>query len=144
MACGGPTTPDVNEPQDQSADQAHKTAEDHMIKYPAAHRGDVVDDYHGTKVADPYRWLEDPDSAESRAWIDEQNKITQTWLSVVQSRDKMRQRVEELFNYERYGVPSKKAGKYFYSHNDGLQNQSVLYVMDALDGEARLLLDPNT
>ncbi|MBT3223323.1 MAG: S9 family peptidase, partial [Proteobacteria bacterium] len=63
---------------------------------------------------------------------------------VVQSRDKMRQRVEELFNYERYGIPSKKAGKYFYSHNDGLQNQSILYVMDSLDGEGRMLLDPNT
>lgn len=112
-------------------------------KYPAARRGETVDDYHGHKVADPYRWLEEPDSAETRAWVTAENQLTESFLSQVPAREKLRKRLEGLWNYERYGLPHKKGGRYFYSRNDGLQNQSVLYVADALDAEPRVLLDPN-
>ena len=115
-----------------------------MIEYPDARRGDVVDEYFGVEVADPYRWLEDPDSDESRKWIDAENELTQRWLSQVNAKPRIRARVEELWNYERYGVPRVKGGRYFFTHNDGLQNQAALYVADTLDGDSRLLLDPNS
>jgi prolyl oligopeptidase len=112
--------------------------------YPNARKTDTVDDYHGTQVADPYRWLEELDSAETREWVDAQNKLTFGFLGQVAQRDKIRARLTELWNYERYGVPFKEGGKYFYYRNDGLQNQSVLYVADKLGAEPRVLLDPNT
>jgi prolyl oligopeptidase len=114
------------------------------FKYPAARKDAQVDDYHGTKVADPYRWLEDPDSPESRAWIEAENKITFDFLKSIPAREKIRERLTELWNYERFGIPYKDGGRYFISRNNGLQNQSVLYTMDRLDGEPRELLDPNT
>jgi prolyl oligopeptidase len=113
------------------------------IAYPTARRGDVVDDYHGTRVADPYRWLEDPDSPETRHWIEAENEITQKYLASIPERAAIRARLEKLWNYERFGVPFKKAGKYFFTRNDGLQNQSVLYVADSLADKGRVLLDPN-
>jgi prolyl oligopeptidase len=112
--------------------------------YPAAPRGPVVDDYHGVKVADPYRWLEDPDSRETRAWIEAENRVTEGYLGKVLDRDAIRHRLTELWNFERYGIPFKEGGRYFLSKNDGLQNQSVLYTMKSLDDTPRLLLDPNT
>ena len=112
--------------------------------YPASRKGDTVDTYHGAQVADPYRWLEELDSDETRTWVDAQNKLTFDFLGKIGARDKIRARLTELWNYERYGVPSKEGGKYFYSRNDGLQNQSVLYVADSLAAEPRVLLDPNT
>jgi prolyl oligopeptidase len=115
-----------------------------VLTYPASRKMDHVDDYHGTKVADPYRWLEDLDSKETRAWIEAQNKVTFGWLAQVPVRDKIRRRLTELWNYERYGLPHKKGGRYFYTRNDGLQNQNAVYVVDRLDGQPRLLLDPNT
>ena len=128
-------------PKDPQVPQATEFA---MIEYPEARRSDVSDDYFGTTVADPYRWLEDPDSEESRSWIQAQNTLTEGWLSQVVARAGIRARVEQLWNYERYGVPQVKAGKYFVTHNNGLQNQSVLYVADSLDGDLRQVLDPNT
>src|SRR5436190_2135135 len=111
--------------------------------YPKARKSDQVDDYHGTKVADPYRWLENPDSPESRAWIEAENKITFDYLKTIPEREKIRQRLTDLWNYERYGVPFKEGGRYFITRNDGLQNQSVLYTMASLKAEPKLLLDPN-
>jgi prolyl oligopeptidase len=112
--------------------------------YPQARQdATVVEDYHGTKVADPYRWLEDPDSPESRAWIEAQNKITFGFLEKIPAREKIEKRLTELWNYERFGVPYREGGRYFITRNDGLQNQSVLYSMDALGGDLKLLLDPN-
>ncbi len=111
--------------------------------YPAARKEAQVDDYHGTKVADPYRWLEDPDSAESRAWIEAENKVTFAFLHGIPAREKIQKRLTELWNYERFGIPFREGGRYFITRNDGLQNQGVLYTMDSLNGEMRLLLDPN-
>ena len=117
---------------------------DRPLVYPRAHKVDQVDNYHGVEVADPYRWLEDPDSAETREWVEAQNKLTFGYLEEIPARSKIRERLTELWNYEKYGTPFKRGGRYFYSKNDGLQNQYVLYTMDALDGEPRVLLDPNT
>ena len=104
-----------------------------------------VDDYHGTQVEDPYRWLEDTDSPETLAWITEQNKVTSAWLAQIPAREPIRRRVEKLWNYARYGVPHRKGGTYFYEKNDGLQSQSVLYsTQDLADPQASVLLDPNT
>jgi len=114
------------------------------LTYPASQKIDHVDDYHGTKVADPYRWLEDLDSDQTRTWVEAQNKVTFGWLAQVPARESLRRRLTELWNYERYGLPHKKGGRYFYSRNDGLQNQNAIYVVDRLDGPPRLLIDPNT
>ncbi|MCY0985649.1 prolyl oligopeptidase family serine peptidase [Nannocystis sp. ILAH1] len=112
--------------------------------YPLTRKGDTVDSYHGAQVTDPYRWLEELDTDETRAWVEAQNKLTFGVLGSIKQRDAIRTRLTELWNYERYGVPYKEGGKYFYSRNDGLQNQSVLYVADSLAAEPRVLIDPNT
>jgi prolyl oligopeptidase len=114
------------------------------LVYPRAERQGVVEDYHGTQVADPYRWLEDPDSAPTRAWITQENALTQSWIQAVPEREKIEKRLTELWSCERFGVPFKKGGRYFFYKNDGLQNQAVLMVADALDAKPRVLLDPNT
>jgi prolyl oligopeptidase len=114
------------------------------LNYPVAKKVDQADDYHGTKVADPYRWLEDANSAETKAWVDAENKVTQSWLAQIPQREAIRQRLTQLWNYERYSVPYKEGGRYFFSRNDGLQNQSPLYTMKSLSDTPRLLLDPNT
>ena len=113
------------------------------FRYPDARKGDQVDDYHGTKVADPYRWLEDPDSLESRAWIEAENKITFDFLGTIPQRDAIKKRITELWDYEKFGVPFKQKERYFISRNSGLQNQSVLYVASDLKEKPRELLDPN-
>ncbi len=112
--------------------------------YPAAHKVDQVDTFHGVAVADPYRWLEDPDTPESRAWIEAENEITFDYLGGVEQRDDIQERLTELWDYEKFGTPFKEGGRYFYTRNDGLQNQSVLYVADSLHARPRVLLDPNT
>jgi len=114
-----------------------------QLTYPATRRGDQTDDYHGTQVADPYRWLEDLDSPETRAWVEAQNQVTFAWLGQITSRERIRQRLTQLWNYERFGLPHKRGGRYFYTKNDGLQNQSAVYVIDQLGGQPRLLIDPN-
>src|SRR5436190_3665002 len=113
------------------------------LPYPPARKGDVVDDYHGTRVADPYRWLEDPDSPESRGWIDAENRLTEGYLSQIPERAALRKRLRALWNYPKYGALFHKAGRYFFFKNDGLQNQSVLYKQASLTAGPETLLDPN-
>jgi len=112
--------------------------------YPVARKGDQVDDYHGVKVADPYRWLEDLDSDETRSWVDAENKLSFGFLEAIPARAAIKERITKLWNYEKYGVPFKEGNRYFYSRNSGLQNQSVLYTVTSLDGQPKLVLDPNT
>jgi prolyl oligopeptidase len=113
------------------------------LQYPSARKGDVVDDYHGTKVADPYRWLEDPDSPESRSWIEAENRLTNAYLADIPARAALRDRLTKLWNYPKFGSPFRKAGHYFFFKNDGLQNQSVLYKQASLSADPATLLDPN-
>lgn len=113
------------------------------MKYPETPRGPVVDDYFGTPVADPYRWLEDLDAAQTRSWIDAQNGLTLPFLAKLEEREDFRQRLTRLWNYERYGRPSRSGNALFWLRNDGLQNQSVLYVQDPPAAAPRVLLDPN-
>ena len=110
---------------------------------PVARQGDQVDDYHGTQVRDPYRWLENTDAAETKAWIEQENCVTFGYLGQIPERDSIRARLTTLWNYERFGVPSKQGGIYLYSRNNGLQNQSVLYWASTLAEEPRQLIDPN-
>jgi prolyl oligopeptidase len=114
------------------------------MTYPASAKGAQLDMYHGTSIADPYRWLEDANSAETKVWVDAQNKVTQAFLGQIPERETIKQRLTKLWNYERFSVPYKESGRYFYSRNDGLQNQAVLFTMKSLADEPRLLLDPNT
>jgi prolyl oligopeptidase len=102
-----------------------------------------VDEYHGVKVADPYRWLEDLDSEQTAAWVAAQNRVTSAYLAAIPERDALRQRLTQLWNHERYGVPTRRGGRYFFTRNDGLQNQNVLYRLETLGGEPQLVLDPN-
>ena len=120
-------------------------AERYSVKaYPETRKDTtVVDDYFGTKVADPYRWLENDTSVETANWVKAQNEVTQDYLSHIPFRSALKDRLTELVNYERYGMPSKKHGRYIYSKNDGLQNQNVIYMQETLDGEPTVLLDPN-
>ena len=118
-----------------------------MIKpnnYPPARKSDQVDDYHGTKVADPYRWLEDLDSEETRAWVEAQNKLSFGYLGSIPARNPLKERLTKLWNYEKYGIPFKEGQRYFYTRNSGLQNQSVVYTVTSLDAQPQLVLDPNT
>ncbi len=114
------------------------------LVYPQAAKVEHVDDYHGTLVADPYRWLEDPDSEATKAWVEAENQVSFAYLEAIPARERIKERLTQLWDYEKYGVPFKKGARYFYFKNDGLQNQSVLYTLTALDGEPTVLLDPNT
>jgi prolyl oligopeptidase len=114
------------------------------LSYPVTRKGDVVDDYHGTKVADPYRWLEDDRSAETAAWVAAQNQVTQAYLGGIPERKAIETRLTKLWDYEKFGAPSKRGKYYTYSHNTGLQNQGVLYVTTDLKEQGRVLLDPNS
>jgi prolyl oligopeptidase len=114
------------------------------LTYPQARRSDQVDDYHGTKVADPYRWLEDTDSAETHAWVEAENKLTFAYLDQTLYRQAIRDRLTKLWNYERFTTPIQFGGRYFFQHNTGLQQQNVLLVAASLNAEPRVLLDPNT
>ena len=116
------------------------------IEYPETATVEHIDLYHGVEVADPYRWLEDDirESADVDAWVDAQNELTFAYLDSIPERDIIEKRLTELWDYERYGMPYKEGGLYYYSYNDGLQNQDVVYVQESLDAEAELLIDPNT
>ncbi len=116
---------------------------DHPLVYPQTKTVDVVEELHGVKVADPYRWMEDLDSPEIKAWIEAQNRVTFGYLEQIAERDKINKRLTELWDYEKYGTPRQRGGRYFFSKNDGLQNQYVLYVAESLDAEPRVLLNPN-
>ena len=113
------------------------------FQYPNTRRDNTEDSYHGTKVTDPYRWLEDTESEETANWVEAQNKVTFDYLRNISTRQPIVDRLTSLWNYERFGRPFKRGDFYFYSHNNGLQNQSVLYVTNSLESEARVLLDPN-
>lgn len=114
------------------------------LAYPAARTVDQVDDYFGTRVADPYRWMEDLDSPEIKQWIDQENQLTRSILDQFRDRDAMQRRLMDLINFERFSAPIVRGSRYFYWHNTGLQNQSVLFWMEGLSGEPKVLLDPNT
>lgn len=113
------------------------------LKYPPSRIADQIDDYHGTKVADPYRWLEESDSPETRAWIEAQNKVTFDYLADIPEREAIHKHLAELWDYPKASPPALRGERYFQLRNTGLQNQDVLYVMDDYDGEGRALLDPN-
>jgi prolyl oligopeptidase len=114
------------------------------IDYPETKKIDHVDTYHGVKVPDPYRWLENDNSPETAEWVEAQNRVTFAYLDKIPYRTEIKQRLERLFNYPRYTMPSRRAGYYVFSKNDGLQNQSVIYIQKGLDGAPEVLLDPNT
>ena len=114
------------------------------LNYPVTRQdGTVVDSYHGTKIADPYRWLEDDNSDETKAWVKAQNEVTFGFLKTIPKREQIRERLRKAWNYERTGIPTEHGGRWFFTRNSGLQNQSVLCVTNSLDQEARVLLDPN-
>ena len=114
------------------------------LQYPKTAKGDVVDTLHGVAIPDPYRWLEDDNSPQTKAWVEAENKVTFGFLHAIPQRDAIHQRLTALWNYERYSIPFHRGGRYFYSRNDGLQNQSVLYTAPSLDATPTVLLDPNT
>ena len=115
------------------------------LTYPETKKIAHADDYHGTKVADPFRWLEDDvrKSEEVKSWVERENAVTFGYLHAIPERAALQKKLTTLWNYERFSAPTKVGGHYFYNKNDGLQNQSVLYMMDSLDGEPRVVLDPN-
>jgi prolyl oligopeptidase len=111
---------------------------------PMTRRDDTVEDYHGTRVADPYRWLEDEASSETQNWVEAQNQVARTYLDALTERGRIKERITTLYNYPRYSVPEKKGEWYFFYKNDGLQNQAVLYRQKQVGDEGSLVLDPNT
>jgi len=113
------------------------------LPYPQAKPGAQVDDYHGVKVSDPYRWLEDTDSADTHAWVEAENKLTFSYLDQIPYRKAIHGRLTKLWNYERFSAPEQEGGRYFFEHNNGLQNQNVLLVAESFNAEPRVLLDPN-
>ena len=114
-----------------------------MLPYPETKKVDTVDNYFGTKIADPYRWLENDTTAETADWVESQNKVTQNYLSQIPFRDKIKDRLTEIWNYEKISAPYRKGDNYFYSKNNGLQNQAVIYFKKGLNGEEKVFLDPN-
>src|SRR5262249_45938514 len=121
-------------------------ADETPLKYPPTKRTDQVDDYHGVKVPDPYRWLEQDvrKAKEVADWVAAQNELTESYLKKIPAREKIRKRLPELWAYPKYSDARKAGPRYFYLKNDGLQNQPVLYTLDVLDARPRLLMDPNT
>lgn len=114
------------------------------ISYPTTRKTDQVDTYHGTTVADPYRWLEDDNSAETKAWVKSQNEVTEKILAAMPQRVPTRKIYTDLYNFEKFGIPSLEGGRYFYSRNDGLQQQSVVYTVKKLGDTPTVAIDPNT
>ncbi|RQH23105.1 prolyl oligopeptidase family serine peptidase [Okeania hirsuta] len=113
------------------------------LTYPITHKTDIVENYHGVEVADPYRWLEDPNSEETQEWVKSQNEITFNYLAEISEGENIKKRLTKIWDYEKYSVPFKQGDRYFYYKNDGLQNQSILYTLPTLDAEPKVLIDPN-
>jgi len=113
------------------------------LTYPPARKDSTADVYHGVKVPDPYRWLEDADASQTQAWVAQQNKLTSDFLTGIAAREKIKARLTHLLNYPRYSAPYKKGDRYFFWKNDGLQNQSVLYTQETLEGKPRVVINPN-
>ena len=126
-----------------SCNDETKTSETPKLIYPETAKTDQVDDYFGTLVADPYRWLEDDNSPETAKWVKAQNDVTFNYLAKIPYRNKIKERLTEVWNFPKYSAPFKKGNYYFYYKNDGIQNQSVLFMQDSLNGEARVIIDPN-
>lgn len=120
------------------------SAQAQPMSYPATRKVDQVDSYHGTPVADPYRWLEDDNSAETKAWVLAQNEVTDKFLAAMPQRLPARRIYTELYNFERFGIPFQEGGRYFWSRNDGLQQQNVIYWAQSLKDSPQVALDPNT
>jgi prolyl oligopeptidase len=135
----------MNQPARQES-AAVRPAPRASLVYPATQRQETVETQFGQPVADPYRWLENDVREDTRvaAWVAQQNALTDSYLATLPSRPYFLQRLRELYNYERFGVPEKAGNRYFYTRNTGLQNQSVLYVREGLNGSPRMLIDPNT
>ena len=127
-----------------SCSGGQKKEEQAKLTYPATRKVDTVDTYFGTKIADPYRWLEDDKSAETGEWVKSQNAVTNDYLSKIPFRDKIKERLTKIWNFEKVTAPFKKGKNYFFYKNNGIQNQSVLYVQEGLNGTPKILLDPNT
>lgn len=129
-----------------SADDAKPDITSTTVKYSETRRVDHVDEYHGVKVPDPYRWLEDDvrENKDVAAWVEAKNKETFGYLETIPEREPIRKRLNELWNYEKFGTPFNAGGRYYYYHNSGLQNQSVLFTQDSLDDEATVFMDPNS
>ena len=125
--------------------QTNLITQEPVLTYSATRRTSQVDPQFGVAVADPYRWLENDvrTDAEVKAWVDAQNVVTRGFLDTLPGREALEKRITQLYDYERFGVPRKKGGRYFYTHNSGLQNQAVLFVRDSAGGEGRMLIDPN-
>jgi prolyl oligopeptidase len=113
-----------------------------MLPYPKTKTVDQVDDYHGHKISDPYRWLENDTAADVKSWVEEENNVTQNYLKQIPFRDKIKNRLTEIWNYPKYSAPFTE-GDYIFSQNDGLQNQSVLYFQKGEKGTPEVFLDPN-
>ena len=113
------------------------------FEYPETRKGDHVDEYFGTLVPDPYRWLEDDNAPETAEWVEAQNELTFGYLEDIPFRDEIRERLTEMWNYEKISTPWKQSGYYFFTKNNGLQNQNVYYMMKNLDSEPEMVLDPN-
>jgi prolyl oligopeptidase len=113
------------------------------LVYPEARKGEQVDDYFGTMVADPYRWLEDENSAETKQWVEDENKVTFAYLDTIPYRAQIKARLEKLLNYPRVGAPQRRGAWFFFTKNDGLQNQNVYYMQKGLNGKPELVIDPN-
>ena len=110
---------------------------------PITEKTDTVENYHGVEVADPYRWLEDPNLEKTKEWVKSQNEITFNYLAEISEGETIKKRLTKIWDYEKYSVPFKEGDRYFYYKNDGLQNQSILYTLPTLDAEPKVLIDPN-
>src|SRR5436190_15082192 len=119
-------------------------AQSPKLSYPSPRRGDVVEDYHGTKVADPYRWMEDLNAPEVKAWVDSQNALTFKYLEALPHRDQLKTRITQLWNYPKVTAPRYAGRHWFYNRNSGLQRQSVVFTRETLAGSETVALDPNS
>src|ERR1051325_7798959 len=122
---------------------ATRSSADSKITYPESKKVEQVDDYFGTKVADPYRWLEDETSSEVKAWVEDQNRVTFAYLDKIPYREKLQARLTQLFNYPRISAPFHRGETYLFTKNDALQSQSVFYMQKGENGAAEVFLDPN-
>lgn len=123
--------------------KTESTEKEIVLNYPKTKKVDQVDDYFGTPVEDLYRWLEDDNSEETAEWVKQQNEVTFNYLNKIPYREKIKERLTEIWNFPKYGIPFKKGNFYFMYKNDGVQNQSVLYILNNLNEEPKVLIDPN-
>jgi prolyl oligopeptidase len=141
--CGSPQVHRVEPAPVVSVAKPSEAPPKRAFEYPKSPQGPTVEQLHGVEVRDPYRWLEDSSSAQTKAWIEAQNRLTQGYLATIPARAAIRSRLRELWDYERYELPTERGGRYFYAYNSGLQNQAALYWLPSLQGQPKLLLDPN-